>query len=267
MLVAPLFLLSKCANHMETPETRALLNNFAIRSFRDVADNDYIVARMAHRATLAPQFLWSSLQAIEKYLKAILLLNRIPSVRPTHRVSGLVSKVTGVEKLRFRPSNETRKFIDYLDLYGRFRYLEVSYHASGLHLLVLDRAVWEIRRYCDVLDYYSTKGDGKRIHMLDRELLRIEESEKHPENFQWFQGEIEKIIADPKHPARPDLIRKNFYFAGKVRTKVQIIDWFRSVNSPLALKPDLFAEVRKYVFLPKDMVLEFEALLKKQHSQ
>jgi hypothetical protein len=54
------------ANSTETPEMRALLNDFAIRSFRDVADGDYIVARMAHRATLVPQFLWSSLQAIEK---------------------------------------------------------------------------------------------------------------------------------------------------------------------------------------------------------
>jgi hypothetical protein len=44
----------------ETPEMRALNNDFAVRSFRDTADGDYIVARMAHRAGLVPQFLWSS---------------------------------------------------------------------------------------------------------------------------------------------------------------------------------------------------------------
>lgn len=56
----------------------AYLNDFATRSFRDIADQDYIMARAAYRATLYPQFLWSGLQAIEKYLKAILLYNRIP---------------------------------------------------------------------------------------------------------------------------------------------------------------------------------------------
>jgi len=42
----------------------AALNSFAIRSFRDVADFDYIAARMAYRARLIPQFHWSALQAI-----------------------------------------------------------------------------------------------------------------------------------------------------------------------------------------------------------
>jgi len=32
--------------------TKALINDFAIRSFRDTADGDYIAARMAFRAAL-----------------------------------------------------------------------------------------------------------------------------------------------------------------------------------------------------------------------
>jgi hypothetical protein len=47
------------------------VNDFAIRSFRDTADCDYISARMAFRARLIPQFLWSGLQAIEKYFTKI----------------------------------------------------------------------------------------------------------------------------------------------------------------------------------------------------
>ena len=56
-----------------------LVNDFATRSFRNMADEDYIAARMAYRAQLVPQFLWLSLQALEKYLKCILVLNRIPA--------------------------------------------------------------------------------------------------------------------------------------------------------------------------------------------
>lgn len=43
-----------------------LLNDFATRCFRDVADGDYIAARLAWRAKLFPQFLSSAQQAPEK---------------------------------------------------------------------------------------------------------------------------------------------------------------------------------------------------------
>jgi hypothetical protein len=36
------------------------MNSWALRSFRDVADGDYIAARMACRAQLPMQFLWAS---------------------------------------------------------------------------------------------------------------------------------------------------------------------------------------------------------------
>jgi len=53
------------------------INDFANRSFRDHADQDYIMARIAYRKEFDQQFRWCSLQALEKYLKAILLYNRV----------------------------------------------------------------------------------------------------------------------------------------------------------------------------------------------
>lgn len=44
---------------------RVLINDFAIRSFRDTADKDYIAARMAYRARLIQPFLWSALHCLE----------------------------------------------------------------------------------------------------------------------------------------------------------------------------------------------------------
>jgi len=249
----------------ESPQLRAEINQFATRCFRDMADGDYIVARLAHRHTLVPQFLWSSLQAIEKYLKAILLFNRVRSTRATHGLLGLVEKVEGVQGLRFRVSKNTRRFLEYLDNYGRFRYLEISYHSSGLHVVALDRAVWEIRRYCDVLDYEVSKSGGQATRMLDRELKRIELSEDDPGSFVWFNGELEGIIRDRKHPARSALVWKNFCFASRMRAKLPMADWSVSVNSPLALHPEILREIKQYVFLPKDVVVAFEALLLKRH--
>ena len=42
-----------------------LVNDFAIRSFRETADKDYIAARMAYRARLIQPFLWSALHCLE----------------------------------------------------------------------------------------------------------------------------------------------------------------------------------------------------------
>ncbi|MEO7863422.1 MAG: hypothetical protein ABIU05_23895 [Nitrospirales bacterium] len=53
------------SNLVTTMRTKALINDFAIRSFRDTADGDYGAARMAFRAALYQQFFWASQQAVE----------------------------------------------------------------------------------------------------------------------------------------------------------------------------------------------------------
>jgi hypothetical protein len=61
-------------------QMNAKLNSFATRSFPDIADQDYISARLSYRSNLVPQFHWQSLQALEKYFKAIFLYNRIKAI-------------------------------------------------------------------------------------------------------------------------------------------------------------------------------------------
>jgi hypothetical protein len=46
-----------------------LVNDFAIRSFRETADKDYIAARMAYRARLIQPFLWSALPLCQYNLR------------------------------------------------------------------------------------------------------------------------------------------------------------------------------------------------------
>ena len=72
------------------PELDVLVNEFAVRSFRDVADGDYIAARMACRAALVTQFQWSSQQAVEKILKALLTEWGV-EFRRTHNIVDLLS--------------------------------------------------------------------------------------------------------------------------------------------------------------------------------
>lgn len=143
---------------------KALINNFAVRSFRDTADGDYIAARSAFRCTLYQQFFWSSQQAVEKYLKCILLLNRIPATKMRHNLCFGLDKMSHEGKFQVRLSPECRKFIEHLSTYGNHRYFEISYYSLSSEVFILDRTVWEVRRYRTVLDYCleSTRGRRKK---------------------------------------------------------------------------------------------------------
>jgi hypothetical protein len=232
-----------------------LLNDFAIRSFRDVADYDYICARMAARTMLIPQFLWLALQAIEKYLKCILLLNRIPAKQIGHKVGFGLSHARKNVPFEIRLSNGSEELIEHLDTYGRFRYLETPFHVFGLELPQLDRTVWEIRRYCTIINYCLKLNDGSTKEMLQLEIEKIKKSEsKPPQHFRVHGGFLEKIIDDKKNPAREPLVWQNLYYGRRPKKNIQLVKFSHSTNSPLSLHPEILDDVLKYVFLPKDIV-------------
>jgi HEPN domain-containing protein len=184
---------------------KALINDFAVRSFRDTADGDYIAARSAFRCTLYQQCFWSSQQAVEKYLKCILLLNRIPATNMGHNLCFGLDKIGREGKFQVRLSPECRQFIEHLSTYGNHRYFETSYYSLGSEIFILDRTVWELRRYCTVLDYCLEEPNGEKKEML--ELRRIEQSENEsPKKLQLQRGYLEKVIRDKEHLARKALI-------------------------------------------------------------
>ena len=171
--------------------TDTLLNDFAIRCFRDVADADYIAARLAHRADLTMQYLWASQQAIEKYLKCLLLLNRIPAADVKHDLELRLARIAegGIALDLTQP---TRKFIDYI--YGRFRYLETSPYAFGEDIIKLDRTVWELRRFCTLSEH------GRQEKLKDGVV---------PPKIRLNGGFLETVTDTEKHPAREPLLWQN----------------------------------------------------------
>ena len=145
-----------------------LVNNFALRSFRETADKDYIAARMAYRACLFQPFLWSALHCLEKYIKCVLVLNRVKAHKG-HTVMQGVEKMKQEGNFKLDLSADTVKFIKKLEDYGaQYRYYEVSYHVQPLDIVRFDRAVWEIRRYCQTLDYESCDTNGKIVNVLSQ---------------------------------------------------------------------------------------------------
>ena len=149
-----------------------LVNDFAIRCFRETADKDYIAARMAYRARLIQPYLWSALHSLEKYMKGVLLLNRVRAHKG-HKVLPGVERMKQSGKFELDLSGETVEFIKTLEEFGaEYRYYEVSYHTRPYDIVRLDRAVWELRRYCQPLDY-DTVVNGEVLNMLAHELDRI----------------------------------------------------------------------------------------------
>ncbi len=59
-------------------------------SFRDTADKDYVAARILNRHGLFQASAWSALQAVEKYLKAV-IVERGMQFRRTHSIRELVA--------------------------------------------------------------------------------------------------------------------------------------------------------------------------------
>ncbi len=144
--------------------TAALLDDFAIRSFRDRGDQDYVSARLCYRHALIPQFHWASLQALEKYLKCILVLNRIRAPR-SHDLGALLAVVNQQGGLELGLSARTAAFLVHLDTYGRHRYFESSWHVLGKELLWLIspfgmfdalRAFWSPTKFLGTLSDYES---------------------------------------------------------------------------------------------------------------
>ncbi|MCE7556460.1 hypothetical protein [Aliivibrio fischeri] len=244
---------------MESTDLMKKINSFALRSFRDNADRDYIHARMAYRAQLYPQCFWSSLHALEKYAKCILILTRTERVRIKknnfddvgHEV--LKSLKMLESSLNIILSQQTIDFLKRLENGARFRYLEVSWHSESAELTILDRAVWELRRYCNS-GLYSYENSPE-VKLLDnvKELLQDIENVT-VENTHIAGGRLEAILKQPKSPARKELVWKNLYFSNSKRKTVWLESNFMAENSSLFLYPEIIDELTKYTRIPKEIV-------------
>lgn len=215
---------------------------------------DYIAARMLYRAGLVEQFHWQGLQALEKYLKAILLYNRVKAKRIGHDLSRALAK-TGQLPFELELTAPAHQLIEHLDKFGRFRYLEASYYIHGPKLVELDRTVWEIRRYCRVLKYEVKLPDGSVKQMLPIELESIEQSKNAPPyKFKIIGGALEKILDNKDNAAREPLVWQNGFFGSKHRKTVTMHIRRQGKNSPLSLHPEILDELKEYVYLSKEVI-------------
>ena len=244
-----------------------LVNHFALQSFRDTADRDYVHARLAYRARLVPQFLWSSLHALDKYVKCVLLLNRVSSKKLGHTVLPGLDRLRQLGKFEVPLSPNIRKFVERLEEGARFRYFEMSYDNQEFDIVRLDRAVWEIRRYCQPLDW-DAEIDGQIQNMLDMNLRHVREELKNNTKGTCVEhGWLEKVIADAKHHARDALIWNNLTFGPSRRRSVRLLPYWEAGNAPLYNYPEILDEIVKFVDFPNGVEAAWRAYLDSKKAE
>lgn len=234
-------------------EDTPYVNDFANRSFRDSADQDYIMARIAYRKEFDQQFRWCSLQALEKYLKAILLYNRVSAKGVGHDLMKAMGRVENIEDLEFSlPSADVEKFVEYISTYGADRYLSHPTHLKENALLTLDKTVWSIRRYCFFMRQVAKNEEGE-VDLFEANKKKVinpyYETNRH--KYKIFNGYLEKVITKGL-PSYEDLVWKNFFFGKVKKHKITNFRFRMSSQNPThSLHPEIFNTLEGLVDFPK----------------
>ena len=197
------------------------IDAFIAGSFRDVADADYLAARACWRRDLGLQFYWMALQAVEKYLKGILLFHRESAKDLSHDICKSLARVKKLPAmdLKFRPDVE--KFISILCEQGLNRYFEANFMRQGVEILLLDECVWQLRIRCVALNK-EIKEECNVIWTSQEHFEKIKNYQRgeNPHRISIPYGLLEHIVAR-KSEARKDLVWQNFYFGSRYRRRLK----------------------------------------------
>ncbi len=162
--------------------------------FVDTADDNYITARWCFVERLHIDSFWLSVHALEKYMKAILLLNGESSKGYSHDIVALYARIKCLASDLLpsslkkpddldtdRWSTETPEaFIQRLRDNGNpdNRYQIFGFYRRSEDLFKLDMLVFALRRLCVPLDaYYLGKQRKNKVNFTHRDIL-IRQPEK-----------------------------------------------------------------------------------------
>jgi hypothetical protein len=250
---------------MSISDIQIKLNNIATYCFRDIADNDYISARVLFRYELIHQAYWCSLQSIEKYLKAILLFNGKSVKNISHDIEEPIKTIKAISEIEFYLPKDVISFLRILNNEGNNRYFEYPYAFENLSLFKLDKTVWHIRRYCFCLTG-STTVDDEDVDLLPFNLAKVQDKIyiKYPHKYELVHGELEKILNERKSIKRKQLIWKNIYYGQRRKgtIKVNRNSWVAG-NPPHFLEENIFNDVSGYIKFSKPVIEYFSNKYKK----
>jgi hypothetical protein len=231
---------------------KAYTNEVVRRMFVTTADGNYILARSAYFLRLPFDFYWLGLHALEKYYKAVLLMNGLSAKGYRHdliRLNETARSIAGrLLKTRFKrpPIKELRWFEESVDDYvarlNRFgsahnRYATYGYWLLDDELFKLDQLVWQVRRCCRPFHLERPVPGEKPINTNNKKLLRLNKRE-----WKVNRWPLEELIEGPDDdPRRSTVLLFNLPFAPEGEHKLAqtfsashappLADWFRLLRA------------------------------------
>jgi hypothetical protein len=191
---------------------KAHTNYVVRRMFVETADGNYILARSAYFLRLPFDFYWLGLQALEKYYKAMLLMNGLSGRGCGHDLVKLHKRARqlagGLLKTKFvRPraqgltwSNEpVDGYVARLNRFGSShnRYATYGYWILDDDLFKLDQLVWQVRRCCRPFHLEMPNAGGKPIKTNIKNVLR-----RNKREWKVSPWPLEELIDGPEDDSR-----------------------------------------------------------------
>ena len=236
---------------------RQNLHEISTYCFRDVADNDYLSARILFRNKLIPQAYWSSQQAVEKYFKSILLYNEISIKSLRHDLLKALKKIEQIHILKFVLPEDVREIIIELDNEGTNRYFEYPFFYSKLTYFNHDKVIWNIRRYC-IPSKSFFKLDDDEINLSEFEIENSKNVKyiKNPSKYHLpYTGILEKILKDKNSKLREQLVWKNQFYGERQKRKLKNVSRTRKFGNPSHFNGEFdISEINKFVPFSKEVL-------------
>ena len=140
--------------------------------------------------------------------------------------------------------------------------MEVPYHVYGHILVDLDLTVWELRRYCQILDVFGKTLPPAEQALLEQAWANLNRSDTEPRyRFRLHNGVLEKILGNSKHPSRPALIWQNPCFSSRKRATVMVKSHHNAENPHLSRYPEMLDELLEHVYIPGEVITAYRAHL------
>lgn len=254
--------------------------------FMNTADMNYVGARAAFFERRDHDFWWLTLHAVEKYLKATLLINGERANEPNHNLETLTGRLRKLDSRLvlpafIRPALAGREhmydfhnadFVKWLNIYGSApnRYATYSYVISEVDLFRADHLVYWARRHVRLLK--QALPDGQVIDW-------VQELTDSP--FLWRDhsgAPLEKLADLPGHnSAKRSFVRANVAFFPKKKhrpldrgggfTNGGIFNVIQNLKNSSPGSPDrqemqeVLTWVLSHIYLPEKEVKEIRSIM------
>src|ERR1035438_2843799 len=203
-------------------------NSLVHELFVRTADENYITARWCAINRLNTDFLWLAVHALEKYLKAVLLVNGRSSRGYSHNIVKLYEAVKSFAgpllsdrltqpanlDILFWSERSADQFLQHLLRNGNAdnRYLIYGYVTLSQDLHMLDQMVFTVRRLiCSLDERVFPHRNAGAPNVTNREVLT-----NQPEYYRRLSMPLDNFIAAKEEsPARAAALNLNMAFAPK----------------------------------------------------